>query len=79
VYAGATEGVAKAWITNIAHRENTATAIGFYTSCESICTLIASFVAGIIWSQFGSFYTFAITATIAIMACLYLVLTIRSD
>ena len=79
VYAGATEGVAKAWITNTAHSENTATAIGFYTSCESICTLIASFVAGIIWSQLGSFYTFAITATIAIMACLYLVLTTRSE
>jgi len=78
IYAGATEGVAKAWITNLAHRENTATAIGFYTSCESICTLFSSFVAGVIWSQFGSFYTFAITAAIAIMVCLYLVLAIKS-
>ena len=29
IYAAATEGVAKAWITNIAHNTNTATAIGF--------------------------------------------------
>ena len=78
LYAGATEGIAKAWITNMAHRENTATAIGFYTSCESTCTLFASFVAGVVWSQFGSFYTFALTATIALITCLYLVLATRS-
>ena len=52
IYAAATEGITKAWITNIAHRKNTATAIGFYTSCESICTLVASIVAGLIWSRF---------------------------
>ncbi|HET7898201.1 MAG TPA: MFS transporter, partial [Flavisolibacter sp.] len=34
IYAAATEGITKAWITNLAHGENTATAIGFYTSCE---------------------------------------------
>ena len=36
IYAAATEGVIKAWITNLSHGENTATAIGFYTSCESV-------------------------------------------
>ena len=37
IYAAATEGVIKAWITNLAHKENTATAIGFYTSCFDNC------------------------------------------
>src|SRR6478672_8802849 len=32
IYAAATEGITKAWITNMAHTSNTATAIGFYTS-----------------------------------------------
>ncbi|HEU4902803.1 MAG TPA: MFS transporter, partial [Flavisolibacter sp.] len=46
MYAAATEGITKAWITNLSHGENTATAIGFYTSCESICALFASIIAG---------------------------------
>ena len=71
LYAAATEGVIKAWITNLAQKENTATAIGFYTSCESICTLLASIIAGAIWAYFGSAYTFAITSAIAIIVIIY--------
>ena len=79
IYAAATEGVTKAWITNIAHNKNTATAIGFYTSCESICTLVASIVAGMVWTGFGSFYTFLITAIIAIFVLGYFLLRIRQN
>jgi MFS family permease len=79
IYAAATEGVTKAWITNIAHKENTATAIGFYTSCESICSLLASIVAGVIWTNLGSSYTFIITAIIAVVVFAYCKLKIRHD
>ncbi len=72
VYAAATEGIAKAWITNLAHTSNTATAIGFYTSCESICTLLASIIAGALWSSFGSSTTFFVTAAAAVVCLLYL-------
>jgi MFS family permease len=71
LYAAATEGVIKAWISNLAHRENTATAIGFYTSCESICALLASIIAGTLWTNFGSAYTFIITSAIAIIVITY--------
>jgi MFS family permease len=55
IYAAATEGIVKAWITNIAHDTNTATAVGFYTSCQSICSLLASIIAGFIWSSIWFF------------------------
>lgn len=74
IYAAATEGVVKAWITNIAHDTNTATAIGFYTSCESICTLLASVIAGAIWTSGGSFYTFSLTSVVALMVFVYFLL-----
>ena len=67
VYAAATEGVIKAWITNLAHKENTATAIGFYTSCESIGALVASIIAGALWTNFGSASTFIVTSSIALL------------
>ena len=73
IYAAATEGITKAWITNIAHHTNTATAIGFYTSCESICTLLASLIAGMLWSSFGSDVTFFVTAGAAVCVAIYFI------
>ena len=69
IYAAATEGIAKAWITNLSHGTNTATAIGFYTSCESICTLLASVITGWVWGTFSgsaAFYTIAIVALVVL-------------
>jgi MFS family permease len=73
LYAAATEGVIKAWISNMAAKENTATAIGFYTSCESISTLFASIIAGWVWWSFGGFYTFIIPAIVSFIVVCYLI------
>ena len=75
IYAAATEGIVKAWITNIAHDKDTATAVGFYTSCQSICSLLASIIAGAVWSFLGSSFTFGTTAFIAFSAIIYFLLS----
>ena len=77
IYAAATEGVIKAWITNLAHTKNTATAIGFYTSCESVCALLASILAGALWTSFGSASTFITTSAISLIVGLYFMFNIR--
>ncbi len=77
LYAGATDGVTKAWITNMAHHQNTATAVGFYTSCQSICTLLASTIAGLVWYNFGSVYTFISTSVIAVIVLVFFRLRIK--
>lgn len=79
IYAAATEGIVKAWITNIAHDTNTATAVGFYTSCQSICSLLASIIAGFIWSSFGSSFTFGTTTFIAFSTIIYFLLSFRKN
>lgn len=71
IYAAATEGIAKAWITNVVIKEETATAIGTYTAFQSICALIASAVAGWLWWQAGAGVTFALSAIMALMAAAY--------
>ena len=72
IYAAATEGISKAWITNISDKTETATAIGTYTAFQSICTLIASSLAGLIWLKFGATATFAISAGITLLVAGYL-------
>lgn len=73
LYAAATEGIAKAWISNIAHSEEVATAIGTYSGFQSIAALIASSLAGFIWFTFGAVPVFIISAAATAAAVLYLV------
>lgn len=58
VYAAATEGVSKAWISKIVPSSETATAIGFHASCVSVITLFASSIAGLLWVSFQPEVTF---------------------
>lgn len=75
-YAAATEGISIAWISNIADKADTATAIGTYTGLQSICTMLASIVTGWLWFRFGAGIAFSITAIIAVIVLLYFLLTI---
>jgi MFS family permease len=71
LYAAATEGVAKAWISNIAAKQDTATAIGTFAGFSSLAALVASSFAGFIWYQFGPQATFISTAVIAGLVMVY--------
>ena len=72
VYAAATEGISKAWISNISDKKDTATAIGTYSGLQSICTMLASSLAGLIWFEFGASATFIITAFATLLVIVYL-------
>jgi MFS family permease len=72
VYAASSEGVSKAWITNICNKEDTATAIGFYNSLASIMALLASIVGGLIWSFFGPAYMFVFSGLGTILVISYI-------
>ena len=72
IYAAATEGISKAWISNISAKENTATAIGTYSAFQSICTMLASSLAGIIWFAYGSKITFLLSAAMAFAVVIYI-------
>jgi len=70
-YAASTESVAKAWISNICEKTETATAIGFYTSISSICTLLASVLAGFLWYAFNPSVTFLVSGMGAALVAIY--------
>ncbi|MBP9924355.1 MAG: MFS transporter [Cyclobacteriaceae bacterium] len=72
IYASATEGISKAWISNITDKKDTATAIGTFSGLQSICTLLASSLTGIIWFQFGAPAAFILTALVTLLVVLYM-------
>lgn len=79
VYAAATEGISKAWISNVTDKRDTATAIGTFSGFQSIFTMLASSLAGLIWFQFGASATFIITAIATSVLILYFSFAIKLD
>lgn len=71
VYASATEGISKAWISNITDKKNIATAIGTYAGMQSICSMLASSMTGLIWFQFGASIAFLTTAIATLILIIY--------
>jgi len=77
IYMAATEGISKAWITNLVNKEETGTAIGLFVSLQSISLLIASTVAGLIWNSFGASPAFLLTSVISLLVFLYILFFVK--
>jgi MFS family permease len=77
LYAASTEGISKAWISNIVSKNEVATAIGFYTGMQSICTLLASSLAGWLWYVYSPSLTFGVSAAGACATAVFLALNVR--
>ena len=72
IYAAATEGVVKAWISNLSKAKDRGRAIGAYEGLRSVATLLASAGAGLVWQQFGPETLFFLTAGIVLTIAIYL-------
>ena len=71
LYAAATDGVGKAWISNICDKKDTGAAIGTFAGFSSIAALIASSMAGFIWNYISPQTTFILTGLIGLSVLLY--------
>ncbi len=74
IYAAATEGIAKAWISNVSDARDTGVAIGTYTGLQSVCSMIASSFTGLLWYRAGASAAFICAAIITIGVALYFAL-----
>ena len=79
IYAAATEGVSKAWISNIVDKKELGTAIGTYSGFQSICSMIASAMTGVIWFNFGSNVAFLVTGIAALLVLIYFIFIEKID
>lgn len=74
-YMAMTDGVSKAFISDIVPSELRATAIGLFYSVTGILTLFASVIAGLLWTyvaQSAPFLYGALTAIISAILCVFL-------
>jgi MFS family permease len=62
VYAAATEGVGKAYVTDLVPKEARASALGWFNGLSGFAALPANFIGGWLWSVAGPSTTFAFGA-----------------
>jgi MFS family permease len=77
IFGASTEGVAKAWISNITDKKDTATAIGSFAGYQSLAAMLASSVAGILWFNFGAEVAFLSTAIVTVFVILYFLTAVK--
>ena len=73
-YIAFTEGIGKAYISNLAPKEKVGTAIGLYYTTTGVAVLFASLIGGWLWSAFGAAYTFYYGAAAALLASILFII-----
>lgn len=72
IYAASTEGVTKAWISDLISEEWRASAIGLFTSLSSFAIMFGSIFTGVLWDNFGSQVPFLISAIVSFVIAVIL-------
>jgi MFS family permease len=72
IYAAATEGISKAWVSDLVPNEFRGSAIGLLTMLSSFSVMVGSFFAGILWDRFGAQIPFITSASISLIIALLL-------
>ena len=65
IYAASTEGVSKAWVSDLIPDEQRGSAIGLLTMMTSLSIMLGSFFTGILWDKFGSYVPFLVSSVIS--------------
>ncbi|TET99118.1 MAG: MFS transporter [Candidatus Stahlbacteria bacterium] len=77
IYFGLTEGVEKAFVSDLVTREFQGTAFGFYHLAVGIAAFPSSVIFGFIWQRFGSLTAFTYGASLAGLASILLLSFVR--
>lgn len=71
IYTAATEGVSKAWVSDLIPDEQRGSAIGLLTMMTSFSMMIGSFFTGILWDKFGSSVPFLVSSFISLIIAIF--------
>lgn len=74
IYMALTEGVGKAYISNLVSPEKAGTAFGIYQTIVGFCTFAASFIAGIFWTYIDSSAPFIFGSVMAVISTILFVI-----
>jgi len=74
IYMALTEGIGKAYISNLVPQEKAGTAFGVYQTTIGLCTFFASLIAGLLWTYIGVSAPFIFGSVMAVISALLFVI-----
>lgn len=72
IYAASTEGVSKAWVSDLVPDEFRGTAIGLLTMLSSFAVMIGSILAGFLWDGLGAQVPFLLSSIVSLIIAIFL-------
>lgn len=72
IYAASTEGVSKAWVSDLIPNEFRGSAIGLLTMLSGFAVMLGSFLTGVLWDMFSSEIPFLISAIVSLTIALFI-------
>lgn len=72
IYAASTEGVSKAWVSDLVPDEFRGSAIGLLTMLSSFSVMIGSLLTGFLWDNFGAIIPFLFSSIVSLTIALVL-------
>jgi len=79
IYAAATEGILKAWVSDLVEDNKRGSAIGLLTMLMSFGVMGGSVIAGLLWDNFGASVPFIVSAIISAATAFLLLFTVKVD
>ncbi len=73
IYAAATEGILKAWISDIIPDDRRASAIGILVMISGFMVMAGSAAAGVLWDQFGSAVPFLFSSAVTLVVAVLMI------
>jgi MFS family permease len=74
IYASSTEGISKAWVSDLVPDEFRGSAIGLLTALSSFAIMFGSFLTGILWDSFGAHVPFLLSSVVSLIIAIVLYL-----
>lgn len=75
LYSAATEGISKAWVSDLVPDERRGSAIGLLTMLSGFAIMLGSFTAGFLWDEFGSHTPFLFSAIVSLIIGIIILIT----
>jgi MFS family permease len=76
-YTAFTDGVGKAYASQLVQEEFRATGLGVYSMANGLANLLASVAAGLLWQRFGFQATFLYGGGMALLAVMLFVMLVK--
>ncbi|MBU0461609.1 MAG: MFS transporter [Nanoarchaeota archaeon] len=78
LFMGITDGVSRAYVSDMVGKKIRGSALGFYHMLIGICVLPANFIGGMLWNYVGVKATFIYAAVLSLVAAVLLFVLIRN-